>query len=63
MTQAVCEVCRLLDGDTTLKECDWCDFCKAFICKRDLYSPRRIKAWAVKKGLSLEALKRWLGVG
>lgn len=63
MPLTVCDVCRVLDGDTSLKECEYCDFCKAYICKDDTYSVRRIQAWAKVKGLSLEALKRWLHLG
>jgi hypothetical protein len=31
----ICDVCRLVDGNTTLKECEYCEFCKAWICKAD----------------------------
>jgi hypothetical protein len=33
---AVCDVCRLLDGDYRQKMCQWCDKCEAWICQRDL---------------------------
>lgn len=42
---AVCDVCRLLDGDTSLKLCFYCRFCDSEICQRDVNNlPRRAQA-------------------
>lgn len=35
---AVCDVCRLLDGDMTEKLCYYCPKCNAQICVRDSHS-------------------------
>jgi len=41
----VCDVCRLLDGDYSVKLCDFCRRCEAWICKACQRNPaRRIKA-------------------
>ena len=32
---AVCDVCRLLDGDLSLKVCFYCSACDAEICMSD----------------------------
>ena len=32
----VCEVCKRLDHDKTLKECIYCKLCKAWICMDDV---------------------------
>lgn len=40
-TNAVCEVCRLLDGDTTIKPCVFCAKCQSWICSNDLPNMRR----------------------
>jgi len=41
----VCEVCRLLDGDTREKECEYCGVCDAYICADDKFKlDRRAKA-------------------
>ena len=43
--QQVCRVCELLDKDTTLKDCTYCDTCSAWICRNDLNNwARRGKA-------------------
>lgn len=31
----VCEVCRLIDKDESLKLCKWCGVCNAWICEND----------------------------
>ncbi len=31
----VCEVCRRLDGDRSLKMCRFCNPCRAWICNQD----------------------------
>jgi hypothetical protein len=42
MTLQVCDVCRLVDGDLSVKLCDWCQSCKAWICQKDWNNwPRR----------------------
>lgn len=51
--QGVCDVCRILDNDVSMKEVQWCEFCKSNICRADQYSGRRLQAWAKKKGLNL----------
>lgn len=33
---AVCDVCRLLDGDARLKPCRFCPGCEAWICQADI---------------------------
>jgi len=40
-----CDVCRLLDKDTSQKPCFFCDKCGAWICKKDNYRmDRRARA-------------------
>ena len=56
----ICSVCQTLDNDIRPKKVQYCDFCGANICDRDLYSTRRVKAFMTKKNLSLEGLKTWL---
>ena len=47
MTLQVCDVCRLVDGDYTMKACEWCRSCQAWICEKDLDNwPRRSLAMA-----------------
>lgn len=42
----ICDVCRLNDGDLSVKPCGFCKLCSAWICKDDTYKwSRRIKAW------------------
>jgi len=46
----ICDVCRLLDYDTRLKMCTWCERCQSWICEADLHNwPRRIRAMAARK--------------
>lgn len=33
----ICEVCRRLDRDYSLKQCTYCNFCHAWICENDLH--------------------------
>ena len=41
----VCEVCRRLDKDDTLKMCLYCKFCGVWICLSDIVDyVRRVKA-------------------
>lgn len=28
----VCDVCLILDNDSTIKDVEYCNFCQAFIC-------------------------------
>jgi hypothetical protein len=47
----VCDVCRILDYDTSLKACKHCGLCDAWICDADLSRwDRRFKA-AIKRKL------------
>jgi hypothetical protein len=32
---SVCDVCRLLDGDLSLKNCGFCSLCDSWICEAD----------------------------
>ena len=48
---AVCEVCRLLDGDTVLKRCRYCTACKAWICEKDWRNLAR-RAMAMLTGVA-----------
>ena len=36
MPLKVCDVHRLVDNDTTLRECVWCNRCQAWICREDI---------------------------
>lgn len=46
-----CDVCRLLDFDTSAKLCGYCGMCDAWICQEDMNRwSRRIKA-ALKRKL------------
>ncbi len=38
---AVCDVCRLVDGDSRMKLCQYCSKCAAWICQADLGNWRR----------------------
>ena len=60
--KGVCDVCRLVDGDYSEKEVQWCSFCNAYICSNDLYSPRRIRAWAKNKGITWDSIKSKIGL-
>ena len=55
----VCDVCRLVNNDNTPKECVWCNFCHAWICKDDLnrWDRRAIamgKMWGNPRGPTSE---------
>lgn len=45
----VCQVCKLLDNDVSLKECEYCSLCKAWICKKDKFRPDRRTFAMLKK--------------
>lgn len=46
----ICDVCRLLDYDTTEKLCGYCSLCDAYICDADRNRwDRRIKAALKRK--------------
>lgn len=46
MEPHVCDVCRLLDSDISIKLCGYCGMCDAYICRADLNRwGRRIQAW------------------
>jgi hypothetical protein len=40
-TMAVCDVCRLLDGDYRQKMCQWCGMCQAWVCAADIRNAAR----------------------
>lgn len=45
-----CDVCRLLDWDTSKKVCTYCSLCDAFICEQDKSRwDRRLRAAAKRK--------------
>ena len=45
-----CDVCRLLDGDLTPKNCFYCAFCDSNICQEDgLRWDRRARAFLKRK--------------
>lgn len=47
---AVCEVCRLLDGDVQQKPCQYCAGCQAWICAADIRNiGRRARAMLKRK--------------
>lgn len=46
----ICDVCRLLDFDTTPKLCGYCSMCDANICQEDMNKwGRRVKAFFKRK--------------
>jgi hypothetical protein len=46
----ICDVCRLVDYDTTEKICGYCPLCDAWICDADATDwVRRIKAAVLRK--------------
>lgn len=46
----ICDVCRLLDFDTTKKLCGYCGMCDAWICSEDQNKwTRRLLAAAKRK--------------
>ena len=54
---AVCDVCRLCDGDTSHKICAYCGMCDSEICvncwndwPRRLYA-KTLRAWEKTRGL------------
>jgi hypothetical protein len=47
----ICDVCRLLDGDTTLKDCGYCGLCDSWICTEDRTNWLRRARAAVKRKL------------
>lgn len=48
MEMRVCDVCRVVDGDVTPKECFYCGFCKAWICDNcKWHLPKRAKAMTI----------------
>lgn len=49
---AVCDVCRLLDKDTTKKECFWCPQCQSHICRKDQHRWDRRARAAMKKEIT-----------
>lgn len=50
-----CRVCGLLDRDFSLKKSDYCEFCKAYICKDDQTNIlRRARAALIDLTLTLE---------
>jgi len=55
--QAICKVCELIDKDIIPKECEWCETCSAFICKKcEPNLLRRGMAYIkLKKKLKLDA--------
>lgn len=45
-----CEVCRLVDGDYSVKPCRFCSMCRAWICAADLPNlARRARAMLLRK--------------
>ncbi len=51
----VCEVCRLLDGDSRLKPCQFCSLCGSWICAEDLPDWYRRSLAAILAGRGLGA--------
>lgn len=50
LQEHVCDVCRLLNADTSIKLCGYCSLCDAYICGDDLNRwERRLKAWYKRK--------------
>jgi hypothetical protein len=45
----VCDVCRLVDGDSTEKDCTYCNRCKAWLCVADKKSGIRRSLAALKR--------------
>lgn len=52
----ICDVCKLLDNDETLKECEWCELCKAWICKRDIKNNYRRSLAMLKRKLNVRRI-------
>lgn len=57
-----CTVCGILDGDYSRKECSYCSFCDAWLCKLDISSlvRRAAAAYEVQKLKLKYSLKRRL---
>lgn len=46
MALVACDVCLLLDNDSTPKDCKYCRICKAWLCAEDFKSlTRRTQAF------------------
>lgn len=46
----VCDVCRLVGGDSSFKLCGYCHLCDAFICQDCINNwPRRLKAAVLRE--------------
>lgn len=41
----VCDVHRIVDGDTETRMCRYCNACKAWICATCWHSPKRLAAF------------------
>lgn len=54
-TMNICEVCKYLDGDESLKLCRYCRFCDAWICIPDIPDYARRGKAALKKVIELES--------
>lgn len=54
---AVCDVCRLIDGDITHKYCFYCSFCDSEICMADANDwgrrahAKALRMWEKTRGL------------
>jgi len=47
---AICDVCRLIDGDLTYKMCVYCSMCDSNICEADYSNKaRRLHAMVLRK--------------
>lgn len=52
----VCDVDRIVDHDTTMKQVTYCHFCDAWICEKCWMNyPKRIKAFGIKAFGKVEA--------
>lgn len=62
LERKVCRVCELVNGDTSLKDCYFCDVCKQWICIScgQRYDKRVLAAMLDKfaKGLALFGKKK-----
>jgi len=56
MRMAVCDVCRILDGDHSLKMCEWCGICQSWICAADLPNLKRRAQAMMRKKLGLSGI-------
>lgn len=51
--QGVCEVCRLVGGDKTIKDVSYCEFCQVNICEKcNIRYDKRLFAAIKKKFLN-----------